>query len=339
MANEFPCTKLMFVVMLIASMMPVAQSNDDYLNPDMSQKYLTDWLEGGYVRSFDRSMMIDPGIAGMVRWLDTPVPSFPWYSSDISFYKQMAPASTFSPFIEYYAAKGVPTEDEIISNPVRFDITQATPSSVYYGAGQGLPYSQYLSIVPSKTNDLWIRGTENWTQYLVSPVGMTLELVANVPAGGMGGFYETIQTETTSLKSKTYQFYKGYNTMKFNADQIGRYMLYFVVNNQPSNVVVVDVFAQAPITQSTQQYLPPSLVPMTAFSSGDTPMTIRYPNPGSFQVYVDGVYAGAGTGGSFNWKVKGGMSHVISIWDGFWMYQQSIYFESGLPKVIYVEAV
>jgi hypothetical protein len=170
-----------------------------------------------------------------------------------------------------------------------------------------------------------------------------------VPAGGMGGFYETIQTESTSLKSKTYQFYKGYNTMKFNADQIGRYMLYFVVNNQPSNIVVVDVFAQAPMTQysinpipgsvNTQQYLPPSQVPMTASSSGDTPMTISYPNPGSFQVYVDGAYAGAGTGGSFNWKVKGGMSHVISIWDGFWMYQQSIYFESGLPKVIYVEAV
>ena len=34
--------------------------------------------------------------------------------------------------------------------------------------------------------------------------------------------------------------------MNFNADQVGRHMLYFVVNNQPSNVVVVDVFAQAP---------------------------------------------------------------------------------------------
>ena len=33
--------------------------------------------------------------------------------------------------------------------------------------------------------------------------------------------------------------------MNFNADQVGRHMLYFVVNNQPSNVVVVDVFAQA----------------------------------------------------------------------------------------------
>ena len=33
--------------------------------------------------------------------------------------------------------------------------------------------------------------------------------------------------------------------MNFYADQVGRHTLYFVVNNQPSNVVVVDVFAQA----------------------------------------------------------------------------------------------
>jgi hypothetical protein len=33
--------------------------------------------------------------------------------------------------------------------------------------------------------------------------------------------------------------------MNFNADQVGRHILLFVVNNQPSNVVIVDVFAQA----------------------------------------------------------------------------------------------
>lgn len=304
-----------------------------------------DWLEGGYVSGFDRSMMMDPGIAGMVHWLDAPVTYFPWYSSDISFYKQIVPASTFSPFTEYYATIGVPIEGEIISNPVGFDISQATPSNVYYGAGQGLPFAQYLSIMPSKTNDLWIRGTENWTQYLVSPVGMPLELVANVPSGGMGGFYETIQTETTSLKSKMYRFNQGYNTMNFRADQVGRHMLYFVVNNQPSNVIIVDVFAQAPQAQSsiypvsTQQYASASQMPITAPSSGDTPVTISYSNPGNFQVYVDGAFAGAGAGGNFTFKVKGGMPHVISIWDGLWMYQQNIYFESGLPKIIYVEAV
>jgi len=30
---------------------------------------------------------------------------------------------------------------------------------------------------------------------------------------------------------------------------------------------------------------------------------------------------------------------VISVWDGFWMFENSIYFEAGVPKEIYVEAV
>jgi hypothetical protein len=34
--------------------------------------------------------------------------------------------------------------------------------------------------------------------------------------------------------------------MNFYADQAGRHMLSFVVNSQPSNVVIVDVLPQAP---------------------------------------------------------------------------------------------
>jgi hypothetical protein len=109
-----------------------------------------------------------------------------------------------------------------------------------------LPYSQYASTVSSKTNDLWIQGATNWTQYVVSPVGTWLQLVAYAPVAGPAGVYETIQTDTTSSKYKTYQFSQGYNTMNFNADTVGRHTLYFVVNSQPSNVVVVDVFAETP---------------------------------------------------------------------------------------------
>ena len=67
------------------------------------------------------------------------------------------------------------------------------------------------------------------------------------------------QTDTTSSKYSTYQFNQGYNTMNYNADQVGRHTLYFVGNNQPSNVVVVDVFAQAqpvPITGQNQPIVP-----------------------------------------------------------------------------------
>jgi hypothetical protein len=205
-----------------------------------------DYLEGGYFRSYDRSMTMDPGIAGMVQWLDAPISSFPWYSSNLAFYRQAVSSSTFIPYREYYKTTGTPVVSGIVSNPVKFDITQDTPYGIYYGNGQGLPYSQYASTVPSKTNDLWISGATNWTQYAVSPVGASLQLVANVPTGGMGGFYEVVQTDTASTKYKTYQFNPGYNTMNYKADQMGRHMLYIVVNNQPSNVVIVDVFSQAP---------------------------------------------------------------------------------------------
>ena len=217
----------------------------DYLSPSMGNKYPSDWLEGGYVRSFDRSMLMDPGIAGMVRWLDQPVSNLPWYSSDLTFYNQAVPYTTFSPYQQYYAGTGAPVVGGIISNPAKFDITEKAPSSVYYGAGVGLPYSQYAAVVPSKTNDLWIQGATNWTQYVLSPVGTWLQLIAYAPVEGPAGFYETIQTDTTSSKYSIYQFNQGYNTMNFKADQVGRHMLYFVVNSQPSNVVIVDALAQA----------------------------------------------------------------------------------------------
>jgi hypothetical protein len=206
-------------------------SSGDYISPNMGQGAGTN---------------PDEGLSGMLQGLDQPVPTFPWYSSTGgSFYSQGYSSTTFSPFREYYTTSGAPVVGGIISNPAKFDITKKTPSRIYYGTGQGLAYSQYSSMAPSKTNDLWVQGATNWTQYVVSPVGTWLQLVANAPVGGSAGFYEMIQTSTTSSKYNTYQFNQGYNTMNFYADQVGRHTLYFVVNNQPSNVVVVDVFAQA----------------------------------------------------------------------------------------------
>jgi hypothetical protein len=188
----------------------------------------------------------DEGLSGMLQWLNQPVPNFPWYTTGGSFYSQPYSETTFSPFTEYYATSGTPVVGGIISNPAKFDIKQKTPSRVYYGAGVGLPYSQYATIVPSKTNDLWIQGAENWTQYVVSPVGTWLQLVAYAPVEGPAGFYETIQNDTTISRYKTFQFNQGYNTMNFKADEVGRHLLNFVVNSQPSNTVIVDVLPQAP---------------------------------------------------------------------------------------------
>ena len=213
----------------------------------------------------------DPGLAGMLQWLDTPVTNFPWYTTGGSFYSQPYSDTTFSPYREYYTTSGTPVVGGIVSNPAKFDIAEKTPSSVYYGAGVGLPYSQYASIAPSKTNDLWIQGATNWTQYVVSPVGTWLQLIANAPVGGPAGFYEIVQTDTSTVKYNIYQFNPGYNTMNFQAGQVGRHMLYFVVNNQPSNVVIVDVFAQAAGNAAAGIYPAGTQTPVTVLGNAANP--------------------------------------------------------------------
>jgi hypothetical protein len=63
--------------------------------------------------------------------------------------------------------------------------------------------------------------------------------------------------------------------MNFNADQIGRHMLYFVVNNQPSNVVVVDVFAQAtPGSAGVSTYPAASQTPVTVLGNAANPESL-----------------------------------------------------------------
>jgi hypothetical protein len=191
-----------------------------------------DYLGGGYVSSFDRSAMMDKGIAGMVAWLDLPVPG-----------------STFAPYREYYKTTVAPTMfvmSDAVSSPVQYDIAGQMPAGVYYRNGQWLSYTTYATSQITRSNDLWISGQTNWTQYAAIPVGSSLQLLANVPSGGVGSFFKLIQTNAISTDYKTAQFYPGYSSMSFIAGQTGRHMFYFVVNNQPSNLVIVDVFSQAP---------------------------------------------------------------------------------------------
>jgi len=191
-----------------------------------------DYLEGGYVGSFDRSRMMEPGIAGMVAWLDLPVPG-----------------SAFAPYNEYYkitVAPAMSIMSDAVSSPVQYNITGRMPAGVYYRNGQWLSYATYAASRITQSNDLWISGQTNWTSYAAIPVGSSLQLLANVPSGGVGSFFKLIQTNAVSTDYRTAQFNSGYSSMSFIAGQTGRHMLYFVVNNQPSNMVIVDVFSQAP---------------------------------------------------------------------------------------------
>jgi hypothetical protein len=211
---------LLFMVALAALIaMDTAWGQDDY-------------LAVGYTASLDRSDFFEPGISGMVKWMDLPVP-----------------ASTFLPYREYYLAPArhrASLVSDAVGSPMQYDINGRTPSGLNYGSGQAQSYSTYASSLSAPRNDLWIAGQTNWTQYAVIPVGASLELLASVPAGGSGGLYKVIQTNSLKTDYQSMQLNPGYSSMSFQAGQAGRHMLYFVINNMPSNVVIVDVFTQSP---------------------------------------------------------------------------------------------
>jgi len=188
-------------------------TSGDYLSPNISPS--------GYYPNFPGTLLVVPSTANNIA---TP-PSLPSHSI----------------YDHWYACGGW---DNQHPGQVRYSAENAFQRVLRHRPS--IANTQYVSTVPSKTNDLWVQGATNWTQYVVTPVGTWMQLVANAPVGGPAGFYEMTQTDTTSSKYNTYQFNQGFNTMNYNADQVGRHTLYFVVNNQPSNVVVVDVFAQAP---------------------------------------------------------------------------------------------
>jgi len=63
--------------------------------------------------------------------------------------------------------------------------------------------------------------------------------------------------------------------MNFNAGQVGRHTLYFVVNNQLSNVVVVDVFVRSPAESAgVSTYPAASQTPVTVLGNAATPESL-----------------------------------------------------------------
>lgn len=337
---------------------------------------------------------------------------FPWF--DWEFNESYDLGDMYSYYSEYYVSSA-PIVTGIISAPVKFEITKRTPARIYLSSGQQVAYNKYATSA-MRGNELWIQGSAGqsqfeWSQYVVCPAGTNLQLVAFAPAGGQADFFETIQTNSVNATSKRYNFYSGYNDMQFTANQIGRHILLFVVNNQPSNAIIVDVISPAPPAvmtpqgagqtpytgtmppanqpyggqyQSGQQYTTggqltgsqsyasgysqttqgsgtsqsnsfqyskytsaqtPSPVPVPqptpGLSTGDTPVTIQTSLRG-YDVWVDGVYIGKeGMGGDvldgvYKFKVIGGQTHSIRIFDGMNNYEKPMYFERGISKIINV---
>ncbi|NMC10997.1 MAG: hypothetical protein GYA39_08510 [Methanothrix sp.] len=267
-------------------------------------------------------------------------------------------SQTYSFFSEFYINTSMPLVGGF--TPVKVDVTHKTPSKVYFGSGREVTFTQYQSAVAStRSNELWIQKGADWSQYAIVPAGTGLQLIAFTPFGGQADYYEVTQTDSAGVTSKRVNFYSGYNSINYAADKVGRHILVFVLNNQPSNAVVIDVISQAPSSPQTtipassvgqtttyggsaqHQTYSTTYVPQTSVVTGDTPVTIQTTMKG-YDVYVDGVLVGKDGAvgdqldGVFKFTVLGGQMHTIRIFDGMNNYEKPMYFERGVAKVINV---
>jgi hypothetical protein len=222
--------------------------------------------------------------------------------------------------------------------PVKIDVNQRLPAKIYFGSGKEILYTEYQSAISaSRGNELWIVKNRDWSQYAIVPQGTGMQFVAFAPSGGQADYYEILQTDAQNITSKKAGFYAGYNGLNFLADRVGRHILFFVLNNQPSNAIIIDVISppqasptavQMPQTSdmppaygqmgtvaggavqtttasysqtTTTATTGPSAVaspPAQVAASGDTPVTIRSQGMRGYQIYLDGALIGTeGTNG------------------------------------------
>jgi hypothetical protein len=198
--------------------------------------------------------------------------SGPWFGPE---FDNSSSASSF--LSEFYINTSIPVVSGFA--PVKFDVTHKTPSRIYFGSGQEVLYTQYQSTVASsRGNELWIQKGADWSQYAIVPAGTGMQFIAFAPAGGQADYYELLQTDSMNVTGKRLNFYSGYNSLNFLADKVGRHILMFVLNNQPSNSIIVDVISQAPTAQQ-------------AVAAGQMPPSTNQPAGYSAQSSVTSGYA------------------------------------------------
>ncbi len=94
---------------------------------------------------------------------------------------------------------------------------------------------------------------------------------------------------------------------------------------------------------STQSYGAANPSQTVSATAGDTPVTIQSQGMKGYQVYVDEAYVGTdgmngdALDGKFSFKVVGGQSHSIRVFDGQNNYIRNLEFPKGVQKIIKVE--
>ena len=220
-------------------------------------------------------------------------------------------------FSQYYSPVSEEPVEQL-TTPAKISLNEVEPDTLYFGSTQkAMTYSQYKSnALATGTNSLWIAGASSWTQYAVVPLGSELNLIAISPSGGYGRLYEIYPDGT--LFTNSYSLYP-YNQIGFYADEVGEHQLFFNIDGQPSNIIVIYV---VPYQQTIPQvYNFASVSVKSAWLRG-------------YNVYVDGNYLATEgmTGdpdGTVTINVEGDQYHNIAIDGSGLTFSDYKYFKAG----------
>jgi hypothetical protein len=237
---------------------------------------------------------------------------------------------TTSQYLQFYQMLGGPSPSGHISAPQKYDITGNTPSTILFSnQGQPVNYPQYISSIYSASNTLWIQGLTSWTQYAQVPQGSSLALLATTSTGGNGYLYEI--NPNGLLTTNSFYFFPGSSQLGFYADTVGQHIVLFIIDNQVSNSILINVVPYVPPYQyltpipSVQPYAYPHGInnyqaiqqqPKQSYQQqqpeqpqqqqqhpvqtttgpiltmGDTPVHLKSQSIKGYQLYVDGNYIG-----------------------------------------------
>jgi len=139
------------------------------------------------------------------------------------------------------------------------------------------------------------------------------------------GVWSVVSPETPSTFPANFPYQSGVAATAQNQYPIQQPSTITLTPSQPTNTI------------SSPYPTLPTPRPVTTPISGNVPVTVRYPGTTPFDVYIDGIYVGTGSGGSFNFSANSGV-HSIRVWDGHFDYVKGVSLESGVPKIIYVQA-
>jgi hypothetical protein len=248
-------------------------------------------------------------------------------------------------YSQYYSMQTGVAPKKHIEAPKKGELKNKSPATVYFTYQmQAMPYTQYQTYATyTGGNSLWIQGSSSWTQYAKVPLASSLSLMATSSTGGYGNLYEI--HPDGKLYKNTFQFYPGYNQIGFYADSIGQHILLFVIGNQVSNSIVIDVTSNYPPSYPQPvpptQTLPPVTIPSPTY--GDTPVTIVSQGMRGYQIFLDGTLIGTeGSGGDpldgrFSFSVVGNQNHDVRVYDDQFNYPKTMFFQRGVQKIINVE--